>query len=195
MKSYGLVLASTVLLMIPACGSSDDFDEVGGTSSPSKEMTSQQPAAGTTLEPTAPPAGQANAAADPPRANVQVTGSPYPLQFGQVQVGGSVERTVRFESQGPDMAANVITWLFNLDDKTPYVNAEGGPSPFSVVSNDCTGAAGSRMTLAPGEACTLVIRFAPTKAKKSNSQVLFAANPGPSNLVGVTVFGEGIAGP
>lgn len=140
--------------------------------------------------PAAPAVSKASAAQATDRKNVVIEVTPARLDFGTVALGGNAELTVRFENKGPDVADAATVWLYALDSKGAGLNVEGGPSPFTVVNNECTGAAGAKARLAVGESCTAVIRYRPTVAKASNAQVLFAA-VGPTNLAAVPLSGQG----
>lgn len=103
------------------------------------------------------------------------------VDFGGIAVGSTAEVMVRFENEGPERCGNTLVWAF--DFATPPV--------FTLVSNECTGAAGSKMTLNVGESCSAVVRFGPRATGRATAQVLFMANPGPTSMNAIPLVGEG----
>jgi hypothetical protein len=167
-------LLAAILLLGTACASGDESppssSDPGTTPS---NLNGQVPP---------PPAGT--------RYNVTMDVAPSVLDFGKVPVGGSADLTINFQNKGPDLVGSTSLWLATLKAPAAFLPESPDnefPSPFSEVSNNCI--SGNDRILGVGEACTMVVRYSPIKAKKSRSSVDFKA-VGPTNTFFIPVWGD-----
>ncbi len=101
---------------------------------------------------------------------VDITVSPDPVDFGDVAVGASAQRTVTITNNTPDFA-------LAMDDATSL------SPPFDFRTDNCSG-----QFVPPGQSCNLVVKFQPTAPGQYSDQFLF--DPSPSDgLVAVDLTG------
>lgn len=99
-----------------------------------------------------------------------INASPNPLNFSNVNVDISVDKTVMIASTG---------------DADLTISSVSSPNlPFSIQSDNCSG-----FSVSPGDTCTIVVRFSPTSAITSTDS--FTINSNAANVV-VTLLGNGV---
>jgi hypothetical protein len=102
--------------------------------------------------------------------------TPNPVSFGNVNVGGTSDQTATIKNDGN---ANLVVGVITQPGQ-----------PFSKIQDNCSG-----QTIAPNATCTVMYRFAPTTSGNFSSNSNIPSNDPDGNPVTVTLNGTGSTAP
>ena len=105
----------------------------------------------------------------------KITVTPPNIDFGNVQVGDHPQQTITIKNAG--------TEVLTLNSISSTV------VPFSIVSNSCSPVP---FTLAMGNSCQVIVKFAPTLAGVSSSSITISSDDPDEGTVNISLNGTGI---